>query len=47
MHSRLVAAADRSHRSLNGQIEWYIERGLAGDREAQISAGNRETGESS
>lgn len=31
MHSRLVAAADRNHRSLNGQIEEYCDRGLALD----------------
>jgi len=31
MHSRLAAAADRNHRSLNGQIEEYCENGLALD----------------
>jgi hypothetical protein len=30
-HSRLVAAAERNHRSLSNQIEWYIDCGLAGD----------------
>ena len=31
MHNRLVDAAERNHRSMNGQIEEYIERGLKAD----------------
>jgi hypothetical protein len=30
-HARLATAADRDHRSVNGQIESYIERGLDAD----------------
>lgn len=33
MHNRLVDAAERDHRSVNGQIEWYIEQGFAADAE--------------
>jgi hypothetical protein len=28
LHRHLVVAANRAHRSLNGQIEWCIERQL-------------------
>jgi hypothetical protein len=28
MHSLLVAVAERNHRSLNGEIEWAIDRHL-------------------
>ncbi len=31
LHRRLVVAANRSHRSLNGQVEWYVEQGVARD----------------
>jgi hypothetical protein len=31
MHNRLVDMAERKRRSLNGQIEWYLERGLDAD----------------
>jgi hypothetical protein len=35
LHHRLVVAANYAHRSLNGQVEWYIELGVAKDEDSR------------
>lgn len=39
---RLVHQAARSKRSLNGQAEWYIERGLDADEQQEKAASSEE-----
>lgn len=42
LHNRLVAAANRSHRSLNGQVEWYVEQGVTRDELASKEIRHRD-----